>query len=216
MEALNREQKAERIAESMTIYKVDEGYKVPSERDPQSFYVISKINGKVRCSCPDFMKHGGENGFRCKHIQAAVISFKMGRIVVEKTPTSQILEYKFRPDQVRNRNGLEYVESAAIIQRLNDAFGHDGWSYEIIEQKTVEEEVITRGRLTIYGPDREIVKEQIGSHSFARGRESNEILSRGDTMKASATDALKKCSSLLGIGLHLHSQGDRYLSFQAA
>ena len=216
MEALNREQKAERIAESMTIYKVDEGYKVPSERDPQSFYVISKINGKIRCSCPDFLKHGEENGFVCKHIQAAKIAYRNGLIRVEKSPASQILEYKFRPDQVKSKNGLSYVESAAVIQRLNDAFGPDGWSFEIVEQKTVEDEVITRGRLTIYGPDREIVKEQIGSHTFARSRESNDILSRGDTMKASATDALKKCSSLLGIGLHLHSQGDRYLSFQAA
>ena len=216
MEALNREQKAERIAETMTIYKVDEGYKVPSERDPQSFYVISKINGRIRCNCPDFLKHGHEDGFTCKHIQAAKIAYRNGRIKIEKTPTTQVLEYKFRPDQVRSRNGLEYVESAAVIQRLNDAFGHDGWSFEIVEQKTVEEEVITKGRLTIYGTDREIVKEQIGSHSFARSRESNDILSRGDTMKASATDALKKCSSLLGIGLHLHSHGDRYLSFQAA
>ena len=212
MEALNREQRAERIAETMTIYKVDEGYKVPSERDPQSFYVISKINGKIRCSCPDFLKHGEE----CKHIKAAKIAYRNGLIKIEKSPTSQVLEYKFRPDQVKSKNGLSYIESAAIIQRLNDAFGHDGWSFEIVEQKTVEEEVITKGRLTIYGPDREVIKEQIGSHSFARSRESNEILSRGDTMKASATDALKKCSSLLGVGLHLHSQGDRYLSFQAA
>ena len=216
MEALNREQKAERIAETMTIYKDGEGYKVPSEREPDKFYVITKTNGKIRCNCPDFLKHGGENGFRCKHIQAAVLSYRMGKIIVEKSPTTQILEYKFRPDQVRNRNGLDYVESAAVIQRLNDAFGHDGWSYEIVEQKTVEEEVITRGRLTIYGAERTVIKEQIGSHTFSRNRETNEILSRGDCQKASATDALKKCSSLLGVGLHLHSQGDRYLSFQAA
>ena len=216
MEVLNREQKAERIAETMTIFKVDEGYKVPSEREPDKFYVISKANGKIQCNCPDFLKHGNENGFTCKHIRAAKIAYKNGLIKIEKSPVSQILEYKFRSDQVRSRNGLEYVESAAVIQRLNDAFGHDGWSFEIVEQKTVEEEVITRGRLTIYGADGEIIKEQMGSHSFARSRESNDILSRGDTMKASATDALKKCSSLLGIGLHLHSEGDRYLSFQAA
>ncbi len=216
MEALSREKKAERIADHHTIYKCSEGYKVPSERDPQNFYVISKVNGKIRCSCPDFLKHGSEDGFTCKHITAAKIAYRNGLIKIEKTPTAQILEYKFRPDQVRNRNGLEYVESAAVIQRLNDAFGHDGWSYEIVEQKTVEEEVITRGRLTIYGAERSIIKEQMGTHTFSRSRENNDIISRGDTMKASATDALKKCSSLLGIGLHLHSQGDRYLSFQAA
>ena len=216
MEALNREQRAERIAENFTIYKSEEGYRVPSERDPQQFYVISKTNGKIQCNCPDFLKHGGENGFTCKHIQAAKIAYRNGLIKLEKSPTSQILEYKFRPDQVRNRNGLDYIESAAVIQRLNDAFGHDGWSFEIVEQKTVEEEVITRGRLTTYGSERTVVKEQIGTHTFSRSRETNEILSRGDCQKASATDALKKCSSLLGVGLHLHSQGDRYLSFQAA
>ena len=41
MTTLTREQKAERIAETMTIYKDDEGYKVPSEREPDKFYVIT-------------------------------------------------------------------------------------------------------------------------------------------------------------------------------
>ena len=125
MEALSREEKAERIAETMTIYKSEEGYKVPSEREPDKFYVITKPNGKIQCNCPDFLKHGGENGFICKHIQAAKIAYRNGLIKIEKNPTSQILEYKFRPDQVKSKNGLSYVESAAIIQRLNDAFGHD-------------------------------------------------------------------------------------------
>jgi|GEM_PF-6039862 hypothetical protein len=212
MEALNREQKAERIAENHTITKTAEGYKVPSERDPDQFYLITKTNGKVKCECPDFLKHGDE----CKHIQAAKIAFRNGLIRIEKSPTAQVLEYKFRPDQVKSKNGFSYVESAAVIQRLNDAFGPDGWSYEIVEQKTVEDEVITRGRLTIYGPDREIIKEQIGTHTFSRSKETNEILSRGDCQKASATDALKKCSSLLGVGLHLYSRGEQYQSFQAA
>ena len=150
MTALSREQKAERIADHLTIYKSEEGYKVPSERDPQTFYLITKNNGKVRCNCPDFIKHEGDNGFTCKHIQAAKIAYKNGLIKIEKAPTTQILEYKFRPDQVKSKNGLSYIESAAVIQRLNDAFGPDGWSFEIVEQKTVEEEVITKGRLTIY------------------------------------------------------------------
>lgn len=215
MEALTREEKAERIAESMTIYKTGEGYKVPSEREPDKFYVITKANGRIRCNCPDFSRHGNEDGFACKHVTAARVAYKKGLIKVEKAPTTQILEYKFRPDQIRNRNGLSYLESAAVIQRLNDAFG-TAWNFQVVEQKTIEDEVITLGKLTIHGAEKDTIREQYGSHSFARGRESNEILSRGDTMKASATDALKKCSSLLGIGLHLHSQGDRYLSFQAA
>jgi len=175
---------AERIAENHTIYKNDEGYKVPSERDPGQFYLITKTTGRIRCDCPDFSKHGSENGYACKHIQAAKISFRNGLIKVEKSPTAQILEYKFRPDQIQKKgNGLSYIESAAVIQRLNDAFGYDGWSFEIIEQKAIEDEVITKGRLTVYGAERTVVKEQYGTHSYARSKETNEISSRGDTMK---------------------------------
>ena len=104
MTTLTREQKAERIAENFTIYKSEEGYKVPSERDPQNFYVITKTNGRIQCNCPDFLKHVGENGFVCKHIQAAKIAYKNGLIKIEKNPTSQVLEYKFRPDQVKSKN----------------------------------------------------------------------------------------------------------------
>ena len=69
---------------------------------------------------------------------------------------------------------------------------------------------------TVYGAERTVVKEQYGTHSYARSKETNEIISRGDTMKASATDALKKTASLLGVGIHLYSQGDRYQSFKGA
>ena len=217
MEALTREEKAERIAENHTIYKSDEGYKVPSERDPGQFYLITKTNGRIRCDCPDFSKHGSENGFQCKHIQAAKIAFKNGLIRIEKSPTAQVLEYPFRTDQIKKKQEFEYVESAAVIQRLNDAFGYDGWSFEILEQKAIENEVITRGRLAVYGPSgTEIVKEQYGTHSYARSKETNEIVSRGQVMKASSTDALKKCASMLGIGLHLYSRGENYQSFMAA
>ena len=216
MEATERKEKAERIAETMTIYKCDEGYKVPSERDSSEFYVITKSNGRIRCNCPDFQRHQSEQGFRCKHIQAAVISFRSGRVVIEKSPTAQILEYPFRSDQIKKKQGYEYIESAAVIQRLNDAFGYDGWSFEIVDQKAIEDEVITRGRLTVYGPSGEIVKEQYGTHSYARSKGTNEIVSRGQVMKASSTDALKKCASMVGVGLGLYSRGESYQSFIAA
>ena len=137
--------------------------------------------------------------------------------MIEKSPTAHVLEYPFRSDQIKKKQGFEYVESAAVIQRLNDAFGYDGWSFDILEQKAIEDEVITRGRLTVYGPSgTEIAKEQYGTHSYASSRETNEIVSRGSTMKASATDALKKYSSLIGIGLAMYSRGEQYQSFIAA
>ncbi len=214
MEALTREEKAERIAENHTIIKTSEGYKVPSEREPDKYYLITKANGKIRCECPQFSFHGDDE---CKHIKMAKRAYRNGLISIEKSPTAQILEYPFRSDQIKKRQGFEYVESAAVIQRLNDGFGFEGWSFTIIELKVIEDEVITRGRLTVYGASgEEIVKEQYGTHSYARNRENNEIISRGQAMKASSTDALKKCSSMVGVGLHLYSRGEQYQSFTAA
>ncbi len=66
-------------------------------------------------------------------------------LVDEKSPTAQILEYPLCRDQIKKRQGFEYVESAAVIQRLNDASGYNGWSFEILEQKAIEDEVITLG-----------------------------------------------------------------------
>lgn len=215
MEVLNREQKAERIAENFVIFKTSEGYKVPSEREPEKYYLITKNNGQIKCTCPDFLKHRNEHGFVCKHVIAAKFAYKNNLIRIEKSPTVQMAEYKFRPDQVRNRNGFSYLESAAVIQRLNDVFG-TAWNFQVVEQKTIEDEVITLGRLTIHGAEKDTIREQYGTHIFSRSRETKEIISRGFCQKASVTDALKKCASTLGIGLHLYSQGDRHLSFQTA
>jgi hypothetical protein len=39
-----------------------------------------------------------------------------------------------------------------------------------------------------------------------RERESGALVSLGDDLKAAATDALKKCATFLGIGLHLYAE----------
>ena len=49
-----------------------------------------------------------------------------------------------------------------------------------------------------------VVKTQFGSSQITRARESGEIISLADDLKAAATDALKKAATLLGVGLHLY------------
>jgi len=119
--------------------------------------------------------------------------------------TREILSRAFPPQLIKERPGpggkrLSYVEGHKYIERLNEAFDGD-WSFEIIEQMIYENEVIVRGRLTVDGGN--IVKEQYGG-AEAKVTRHGEILSRADDLKAAATDALKKCSSLLGVGLHLY------------
>ena len=220
----SREERAEEILScGRSIIKTSEGYRVPSMRDGDKYYLVAKRNGRITCTCPDYENkisaeengNGETNGnghlLYCKHILSAFRAVKTGQIAIEKPPTVTILEYPFREDQILQKNGRDYVEGATIIQRLLDS-GVD-WSFEILETKTIEDEVIAKGRLTLFINGREIRKEQYGGAVFSRTKDGDEIVSRADTLKAASTDALKKCATLLGVGLHLYSENDRYLSF---
>jgi hypothetical protein len=118
----------------------------------------------------------------------------------------KLLEQPFNQDQIKQRKGtfgntLEYVEAHAVIQRLNDAF--DGnWSFEITKHEINAEadEVIVLGKLVV----EQITKTQFGSSRITRNSETKEIVSLADDLKAAATDSLKKCATLLGVGLHLY------------
>jgi hypothetical protein len=118
----------------------------------------------------------------------------------------EILEQPFAPEQIKQREGnfgkkLDYIEGHAVIQPLNDAFDAD-WSFTITRHEILKEtdEVIVIGQLNGGG----IVKSQFGSSRITRARETGEIISLADDLKAAATDALKKAATLLGVGLHLY------------
>jgi hypothetical protein len=116
-----------------------------------------------------------------------------------------MLEKPFPAEQIKQRAGsfgksLDYIEGHAVIQRLNDAF--DGqWSFEIVSHEVLESEVIVRGKLTAEG----ISKVQFGSSQVTRHKETKEVISLADDLKAAATDALKKAATLFGVGLHLYA-----------
>jgi hypothetical protein len=118
----------------------------------------------------------------------------------------ELLEKPFAPEQIKQREGnfgtLDYIEGHAIIQRLNDAFDAR-WSFEILEHEIQKDtdEVIMLGKLSAG----DAVKTQFGSSRITRARETGEMISLADDLKAAATDSLKKAATLLGVGLHLYS-----------
>lgn len=123
-----------------------------------------------------------------------------------KQEVVSILQNPFTDSQIKQRKGLwgktlDYIEGHSVISRLNEAFESD-WSFSIIEHHILDEEVIVLGRLTAG----EIVKEQFGSNKITKDSETGRILCLGDDLKSAATDSLKKCSSLLGVGLHLYGE----------
>ena len=117
----------------------------------------------------------------------------------------KILEQPFAKELLKTRKGtfgkpFTYVEGADYIRRLNQAFEGE-WSFDVIEHKTLDTEVIVLGKLVAGN----IIKCAFGGSKITINREG-EVVSIADDLKAAATDALKKASSLLGVGLHLYSE----------
>ena len=119
-----------------------------------------------------------------------------------------VLERPFPAELVRTRKGsfgkeLSYVEVAHYIRRLIEAFGGD-WSFVVLEHQVLDTEVVVLGRLFADG----VTKTAFGGSNRTVSRDSGEAISLADDLKAAASDALKKCCSLLGLGLHLYGAPD--------
>src|SRR5947207_9925788 len=115
-----------------------------------------------------------------------------------------LLEKPFAPEQIKRRQGmngdvLDYIEGCTVIQRLNECFNAE-WIFEVQEHRVYDDEVVVLGKLTAQG----VSKSQFGKSRITRSRKDNSIISIGDDLKAAATDCLKKCATLFGIGLHLY------------
>jgi hypothetical protein len=117
-----------------------------------------------------------------------------------------MLEQAFDAKYIKQRKGnfgqmLDYLETHLVIQRLNDSF--DGnWSFDIVSHEKLADEVIVLGRLTAGG----ISKMQFGSNKITRATKDGSEISIGDDLKSATSDCLKKCSTLLGVGLHLYGE----------
>lgn len=123
----------------------------------------------------------------------------------------ELLEEPFGPEQIKQREGnfgktLDYIEGSSVIQRLNDSL-EAKWSFDILEHKILDntDEVVVLGKLAAG----DIAKTQFGSSKITRARETGEMISLADDFKAAGTDALKKCATLLGVGLSLYNSSGK-------
>ncbi|NTU49436.1 MAG: hypothetical protein HGA87_00820 [Desulfobulbaceae bacterium] len=87
---------------------------------------------------------------------------------------------------------LSTINPAYVIDRLNMVLGIGKWHicYEIIS--ATEKMVIAKGILSV--PEMGISVEQFGG---------NDNSDKGDAYKGACTDALTKCASYIGVGLHI-------------
>jgi hypothetical protein len=109
-----------------------------------------------------------------------------------------------------NRGGvdLEYITGEQCVSRLNDVLGVAGWSTRVLQHdinaEADEAWALVQLIATIDGVT--VTREQFGSQKLKRSRATGAVLDIGFDLKGAATDALKKCSSLLGVGLYLHEK----------
>lgn len=126
---------------------------------------------------------------------------------------------------------LTYVDGETVVSRLNQVLGFDGWAFEVKDVKVLEDEVWAMGRLTVYSGDRAIVREQAGGQIINRKRgiparpyvpadgdrpeqpampaQKGEVVELNNDIKGAITDCLKKCATLVGVGLYLYDPAER-------
>lgn len=114
---------------------------------------------------------------------------------------SKLLE---SPGEVHKLNGADYHTGEQVIALLNRAVGANRWDWQILDYGIEEraDEVWVQGQLTArFCPEHAVVKVDFGAQSIKRSRKTGDPMSIGDDRKGAATDALKRCARLLGIGL---------------
>lgn len=109
-----------------------------------------------------------------------------------------------QPRRDERGNPIPYLEAHSVTERLNEAFG-GRWCFEIAKHQIGHAQVWVLGRLSACG----VTKEQFGSSEIKRRRETREVIDIGNDLKAAASDALKKCASLMGVGLYLQDKEAR-------
>ncbi len=100
---------------------------------------------------------------------------------------------------------LEYITGEQATTRLNQTLGFLAWSFRVLEHGIHAEadECWVLGELTVTIEGRTVSRQQFGSQKVKRSRSSGTPLDIGFDLKGAATDALKKCASLVGVGLYL-------------
>jgi hypothetical protein len=125
------------------------------------------------------------------------------------TPTERLTE---APGELRRlpNGGARYYDAEQIVSHLNYALGATGWDWAVLEYgiNVEDDEVWALGQLTarmlVPSADgdawQQTVKSERGYQSIGRKRDGS-IISMGDSYKGAASDSLKRCARLLGVGL---------------
>ena len=130
-----------------------------------------------------------------------------GRAARSQSPDAALAApFEITFHDVRAGIRIEYLTGEQVISRLLEVLGTCGWSFRILEHgiNSEADEVWVLGELQLLlDPDDRVVRQQFGSAKIKRSRSTGAPLEIGYDLKAAATDCLKKCATLIGVGLYL-------------
>lgn len=120
--------------------------------------------------------------------------------ILQRTPKEHIYR---RP--AKGGGMWDYVTGTYVEKVLNYVFGWD-WSFEVKQHGREGQLVWVLGKLSCSTANgKMIVKEQFGRADVKKNRTGGD-LDYGNDLKAAATDALKKCASLLGVASDIYGK----------
>lgn len=123
--------------------------------------------------------------------------------LMRKTPSSYV---KKRP--AKGGGTWSYVPVEYVVKVLNLMFGWN-WDFDVVKEDVYEEwkEVVVKGRLTCRGNGGSFSKTNFGNKDIVFKRGTQIPLSIGNDLKSAASDALKKCASMIGIASDVYCSG---------
>jgi len=115
------------------------------------------------------------------------------------------LRKPFPEDKIKkNYQGFDYVPPEHVIDRLNDVLGVE-WSFEIEDIEVLTgshyQEVVCRGRMTIYGEHRTAVGADTVSFAPNEGAPYPNPFDKA--FKSAVSNCMKLCARLFGVGNQL-------------
>lgn len=100
----------------------------------------------------------------------------------------------FQPQEHEFLRGFTYITEGAITTRLDEVDA--SWTFEILNTTTRNEQITVHARLCVAG----VWRDNLGMTKIMTGQNNSET---NEPEKAAATDALKRCARLFGIGRYL-------------
>lgn len=103
---------------------------------------------------------------------------------------------------------FDYVTTAYVTKALNYIFGWN-WDFDVLEHGIEGGQVWVKAKLTVRGTKagETITKTQFGRNDI-KMKKTGGMLDFGNDMKGAASDALKKCASMLGIASDIYGKAD--------